>query len=166
MAGRAEQGCAAVFRSHVLKMKGQTFRSSTITTIAIMSSGMLFTDDMCDALAGSLDLAEQCGHSQLLPIHSGVALLDPSPVQSTDQQNSRPLFNQVAERAHGDIQLLDRVLKMALVLTPTCSQGRPSTRPSASRHVTGMRKGLAIRHLSKTQKDTYITVDHLIQCRP
>ena len=52
-----------------------------------MSSGMQFTDKASAALADAQDLAQQYAHSQLLPIHLGVALLDPSPDESKDQQN-------------------------------------------------------------------------------
>jgi ATP-dependent Clp protease ATP-binding subunit ClpB len=114
-----------------------------------MSSGILFTDDVCDALAGSLDLAEQCGHSQLLPIHLGIVLI-----------TSSSLFKRVVERAHGDTKLLDRAMKKALVRTPC--QDRPLDRVSPA-----CEKVLqSANDLSKTQKEPYITVDHLIQCRP
>jgi ATP-dependent Clp protease ATP-binding subunit ClpB len=135
-----------------------------------MSSGMQFTDKASAALADAQDLAQQYAHSQLLPIHLGVALLDPSPDQSKDQQNdhshpshaasSASLFKQVVERAHGDNQLLDRALKKALVRTP--SQDPPPEHVSVSPAFSKILR--TANDLSKTQKDSYIAVDHLIQC--
>ena len=137
-----------------------------------MSSGMQFTDKASAALADAQDLAQQYAHSQLLPIHLGVALLDPSPDQSKDQQNdhshkshaagSASLFKQVIDRAHGDTQLLDRAMKKALVRTP--SQDPPPEHVSVSPAFSKVLR--SANDLSKTQKDTYIAVDHLIQCRP
>jgi ATP-dependent Clp protease ATP-binding subunit ClpB len=135
-----------------------------------MSNGMQFTDKASAALADAQDLAQQYAHSQLLPIHLGVALLDPSPDQSKDQQNdhshpshasaSASLFKQVVERAHGDNQLLDRALKKALVRTP--SQDPPPEHVSVSPAFSKILR--TANDLSKTQKDSYIAVDHLIQC--
>jgi ATP-dependent Clp protease ATP-binding subunit ClpB len=135
-----------------------------------MSSGMQFTDKASAALADAQDLAQQYAHSQLLPIHLGVALLDPSPDESKDQQNdhshkshassSASLFKQVVERAHGDTQLLDRAMKKALVRTP--SQDPPPEHVSVSPSFSKVLR--TANDLSKTQKDSYIAVDHLIQC--
>ncbi|KAK4135452.1 heat shock protein HSP98 [Trichocladium antarcticum] len=108
-------------------------------------------------------LAEQYAHSQLLPVHLAVALLDPLPDQSKDQQNAPPgttstLFRQVIERAHGDPQLFDRALKKTLVRLP--SQDPPPEQVSmAPTFNTVLRKAM---ELQKVQKDTYIAVDHLI----
>lgn len=106
-------------------------------------------------------LAEQYAHSQLLPVHLAVALLDPLPDPSKDQQNAPPtssLFRQVIERAHGDPQLFDRALKKSLVRLP--SQDPPPEHVSmAPSFTTVLRKA---NELQKTQKDTYIAVDHLI----
>jgi len=131
---------------------------------------MQFTDKASAALADAQDLAQQYAHSQLLPIHLGVALLDPSPDQSKDQQNdhahashaatSASLFKQVVERAHGDTQLLDRAMKKALVRTP--SQDPPPEHVSVAPAFSKVLR--TANELSKTQKDTYIAVDHLIQC--
>ncbi|KAI1483947.1 hypothetical protein K445DRAFT_312986 [Daldinia sp. EC12] len=128
-----------------------------------MTSRMEFTDRGKKALEDAMALAEQYAHSQLLPVHLAVSLLDPPPDQSKDQQNAQPgttnsLFRQVIERAHGDPQLFDRALKKTLVRLP--SQDPPpenvSMSPSFS---TVLRKA---QELQKTQKDTYIAVDHLI----
>ncbi|KAH8673940.1 P-loop containing nucleoside triphosphate hydrolase protein [Xylariales sp. PMI_506] len=128
-----------------------------------MTSRMEFTDRGKKALEDAMALAEQYAHSQLLPIHLAVSLLDPPPDQSKDQQNApagsnNSLFRQVIERAHGDPQLFDRALKKTLVRLP--SQDPPpesvSMAPSFSNV---LRKA---QDLQKTQKDTYVAVDHLI----
>ncbi|KAK8056605.1 hypothetical protein PG993_001832 [Apiospora rasikravindrae] len=112
-----------------------------------MTSRMEFTDRGKKALEDAMSLAEQYAHSQLLPVHLAVSLLDPPPDLSKDQQNPAPgqnnsLFRQVIERAHGDPQAFDRALKKMLVRLPT-SCAKPKT-------------------CKKTQKDTYVAVDHLI----
>ena len=134
----------------------------------IMTSGMQFTDRASKALADAQELATQYAHSQLLPIHLAVALIDPPPDLSKDQQttvhethaqSTAPLFRQVIERAHGDPQLFDRALKKALVRLP--SQEPPPDHVSVSPAFTKVLR--AANELSKTQKDSYIAVDHLIQ---
>ncbi|KAJ4421422.1 Heat shock protein hsp98 [Neurospora sp. IMI 360204] len=126
-----------------------------------MTSKMEFTDRAKKALEDAMALAEQYAHSQLLPVHLAVALLDPLPDPSKDQQNAPPtssLFRQVIERAHGDPQLFDRALKKSLVRLP--SQDPPPEHVSmAPSFTTVLRKA---NELQKTQKDTYIAVDHLI----
>ena len=128
-----------------------------------MNSRMEFTDRAKKALEEAMTLAEQYAHSQLLPVHLAVALLDPLPDQSKDQQNAPPgmnssLFRQVIERAHGDPQLFDRALKKKLVRLP--SQDPPPEQVSmAPSFNTVLRKAM---DLQKVQKDTYIAVDHII----
>ncbi|KAI0603187.1 heat shock protein [Biscogniauxia sp. FL1348] len=128
-----------------------------------MNSRMEFTDRGKKALEDAMALAEQYAHSQLLPVHLAVSLLDPPPDQSKDQQNAPPnqtqsLFRQVIERAHGDPQLFDRALKKTLVRLP--SQDPPPENVSmAPTFSTVLRKA---QDLQKTQKDSYIAVDHLI----
>lgn len=108
-------------------------------------------------------LAEQYAHSQLVPVHLAVSLLEPPIDQSKDQQNAQPgaivtLFRQVIERAHGDPQLFDRALKKTLVRLP--SQDPPPEQVSLSPQFHAvLRKAM---DLQKLQKDTYIGVDHLI----
>lgn len=130
-------------------------------------SGPQFTDRSAKALTDAANLAEQYAHSQILPVHLAVALFDPAPDESKDQQTtmnasqahaSAPLFKQVVERAHGDLQLLDRALKKQLVRLP--SQDPPPD------HVT-MSPGLSkvirsAQELQKTQKDSFVAIDHLI----
>jgi ATP-dependent chaperone ClpB len=123
---------------------------------------MEFTERGKKALEDAMALAEQYAHSQLLPVHLAVSLLDPPPDQSKDQQNNptptSSLFRQVVERAHGDPQLFDRALKKTLVRLP--SQDPPPENVSmAPSFTTVLRKA---NELQKTQKDTYIAVDHLI----
>ncbi|KAI0902224.1 heat shock protein [Annulohypoxylon nitens] len=128
-----------------------------------MTSRMEFTDRGKKALEDAMVLAEQYAHSQLLPVHLAVSLLDPPPDPSKDQQNAAPgttnsLFRQVVERARGDPQLFDRALKKTLVRLP--SQDPPPDTVSMSPNFhTILRKA---QELQKTQKDTYIAVDHLI----
>jgi len=127
------------------------------------SSKMEFTDRAKKALEDAMTLAEQYAHSQLLPVHLAVALLDPLPDQSKDQQNAPPgtmssLLRQVIERAHGDPQLFDRALKKTLVRLP--SQEPPPDQVSMAPSFNNvLRKAM---DLQKVQKDTYIAVDHLI----
>ncbi|CAP68919.1 uncharacterized protein PODANS_7_8800 [Podospora anserina S mat+] len=129
-----------------------------------MNSKMEFTDRAKKALEDAMALAEQYAHSQLLPVHLAVALLDPLPDQSKDLQNAPPgttqtLLRQVVERAHGDPQLFDRALKKMLVRLP--SQDPPPESVSMAPSFNNvLRKAM---ELQKVQKDTYIAVDHLIQ---
>jgi ATP-dependent Clp protease ATP-binding subunit ClpB len=131
------------------------------------SNNMQFTDRGKKSLEDAMTLAEQYAHSQLLPIHLAVSLLDPPADESKDQQqtvnashgaSASSLFRQVVERAHGDPQLFDRALKKALVRLP--SQDPPpeqiSMAPSFSKILRSANE------LQKTQKDSYIAVDHLI----
>jgi len=127
-----------------------------------MNPRMEFTDRAQKAVEDAMALAEQYAHSQLLPIHLAVSLLDPPPDLSKDQQNGpgQPvtLFRQVVERAKGDPQLFDRALKKSLVRLP--SQDPPPEQVSLAPSFHGvLRKAL---ELQKVQKDTYIGVDHLI----
>ncbi|KAJ5099910.1 hypothetical protein N7532_006911 [Penicillium argentinense] len=123
-------------------------------------NGAQFTDRANKALLDSSALAEQYAHSQILPLHLAVSLLNPSPDESEDQQPvghsshdaaSTPLFRQVVERAHGDPQLLDRAL---MKLPP------PETVSVSPALAKVIRKAT---ELSKTQKDSFVAIDHLIQ---
>ncbi|KAL2395452.1 Heat shock protein hsp98, partial [Exophiala dermatitidis] len=126
-----------------------------------------FTDRSAKALTDAANLAEQYAHSQILPVHLAVALFDPSPDESKDQQTtanasqqhaSAPLFRQVVERAHGDTQLLDRVLKKALVRLP--SQDPPPEHVTMSPALAKVIRSAT--ELQKTQKDSFVAIDHLI----
>lgn len=128
-----------------------------------MTSRMEFTDRGKKALEDAMALAEQYAHTQLMPVHLAVSLLDPPPDQSKDQQNPAPgsnnsLFRQVVERAHGDPQLFDRALKKRLVRLP--SQDPPPESVSMSPSFSTLLRKAG--DLQKTQKDTYVAVDHLI----
>lgn len=110
-----------------------------------------------------MKLAEQYAHSQLLPVHLAVSLLEPPIDQSKDQQNGPQntvvtLFRQVVERAHGDPQLFDRALKKTLVRLPSQDPPPEQVSLSPSFHAV-LRKAM---ELQKVQKDSYIGVDHLI----
>lgn len=131
------------------------------------TGGPQFTDRSAKALTDAANLAEQYAHSQILPVHLAVALFDPSPDESKDQQTtanasqshaSAPLFRQVVERAHGDPQLLDRALKKALVRLP--SQDPPPEHVTMSPALAKVIRSAA--ELQKTQKDSFVAIDHLI----
>ncbi|KPM36246.1 Heat shock protein hsp98 [Neonectria ditissima] len=124
---------------------------------------MDFTDRAQKAVEDAMALAEQYGHSQLVPIHLAVSLLDPPPDLSKDQQNvplgpTSTLFRQVVERANGDPQIFDRSLKKSLVRLPS-QDPPPETVSLAPQFHNVLRKAM---ELQKVQKDTYIGVDHLI----
>lgn len=129
--------------------------------------GLQFTDKAAQALSQAQALAEQYAHTQILPIHLAVSLFDPPPDESKDQQNvanashnhaSAPLFKQVVEKAHGDVQLLHRALNKQLVRLP--SQDPPPDHVTMSPALSKVIRSAA--ELQKTQKDTYIAIDHLI----
>lgn len=124
-----------------------------------MTSFDAYTDRAAKALADSFDLAKGYAHSQLTPVHLAVSLIDPPPDLANQVDiPPPPLFKQVLERANGDAQLFERNLKKALVRLP--SQDPPPERTSPS---PAMAKVLrAAEELSKTQKDSFIAVDHLI----
>ena len=133
-----------------------------------MASGMQFTDRGQKALADAHELAQQNSHSQILPLHLAISLLDPPVDQSKDQQQAMnsshtsgnaPLFRQVVDRAHGDPQLLDRAMKKALVRLP--SQDPPPEHVSISPQFSKVLR--QANELQKTQKDSFIAIDHLIQ---
>ena len=134
-----------------------------------MTSGMQFTDRAQKALVDSQDLASSYAHSQMMPVHLAVSLIDPPPDLSQDQQASAghvshaqasaPLFKQVVDRAHGDSQAFDRALKKSLVRLP--SQDPPPEHVSLSPSLTKVLR--AANELSKTQKDSFVAVDHMIQ---
>ncbi len=128
---------------------------------------MQFTDRGQKAVSDSHELAQQYSHSQILPLHLAVSLLDPPIDESKDQQqtfnashagSSLPLFRQVVERAHGDPQALDRSLKKALVRLP--SQDPPPEHVALSPQFTKVLR--SANELQKVQKDSYIAIDHLI----
>ncbi|KAA6412072.1 MAG: heat shock protein [Lasallia pustulata] len=132
-----------------------------------MTSGMQYTDRAQKALADAHELALQYAHTQILPLHLAVSLLDPPIDESKDQQQTfnashsggaAPLFRQVIERAHGDPQLLDRGMKKALVRLP--SQDPPPEHVSLSPQFSKVLR--SANELQKTQKDSFIAIDHLI----
>lgn len=130
-------------------------------------NGTQFTDRANKALLDSSSLAEQYSHSQILPVHLAVSLLNPAPDESKDQQApthpshdaaSASLFRQVVERARGDPQLLERALMKLLVRLP--SQDPP---PETVSIAPAMAKVIrSATDLSKTQKDSFVAVDHMI----
>ncbi|KAI9849166.1 MAG: Heat shock protein hsp98 [Sclerophora amabilis] len=121
-----------------------------------------FTNKAQKAIADAESLATQYSNSQMQPLHVAVALFDP--IEEKEAANgasnpaSAPLFRTVIERAHGDVQLAGRALKKALVRLPT-RDPPPEQLSSSSAFVKMLR---AAHDLQKTQKDSYIAVDHLI----
>ena len=131
------------------------------------TSNMNFTDRASKALSDAMAVAEQYDHPQLLPLHLALSLLDPPVDESKDQQqttnashsaSSQSLFRQVVERAHGDPQLFQRALTKAIVRQP--SQNPPPEQISMAPSFVKVLR--AAQELQKTQKDSYIAVDHLI----
>ncbi|KAI9887514.1 MAG: Heat shock protein hsp98 [Watsoniomyces obsoletus] len=130
-----------------------------------MTSGMQLTDRASKALSDAHDLAQQYSHPQLTPIHLAVCLLDPPEDQTapaaTNGAGSAPsasLFRQVVEKAHGDPQLLDRALKRALVRLP--SQDPPPEHVAMAPAFSKLLR--QAQELQRTQKDSYVAIDHLI----
>jgi ATP-dependent Clp protease ATP-binding subunit ClpA len=128
---------------------------------------MNLTDRASKALSDAMQVAEQHDHPQLLPLHLALSLLDPTPDESKDQQQttnashssaSQSLFRQVVERAHGDPQSFQRALKKSIVRLP--SQNPPPEQISMAPSFSKVLR--AAQDLQKTQKDSYIAVDHLI----
>ena len=125
-----------------------------------MTSFDSYTDRAAKALADSFELAKNYAHSQLTPLHLAVSLIDP-PKDLANQVDipPPPLFKQVIERANGDALLFERALKKALVRLP--SQDPPPERTSPSPKMAEVLRNAE--DLSRTQKDSFIAVDHLIQ---
>ena len=132
-----------------------------------MAANMQFTDRAQKSITDAAALAEQYAHSQILPIHLAVSLYDPPVDESKDQQTtmnashshtSAPLFRQIVERAHGDTQAADRALKKALVRLP--SQDPPPDHVAISPQLHKVLR--SANDLSKTQKDSFVAIDHLI----
>ncbi|RKF76492.1 Heat shock protein hsp98 [Golovinomyces cichoracearum] len=131
------------------------------------TSNMNFTDRAKKALSDAMNIAETNAHPQLLPLHLASSLFDPPGDLSNDSEStssnkngtaSPSLFRQVVERAHGDAQAFQRALNKAIVRLP--SQTPPPVEISMSPQFT---KVLRKSHeLQKTQKDSFIAVDHLI----
>ncbi|TVY26339.1 Heat shock protein [Lachnellula hyalina] len=131
------------------------------------TSNMNFTDRASKALSDAMAVAESYAHSQLLPLHLALSLLDPPPDESKDQQvtanashgaASQSLFRQVVERAHGDPQAFQRALQKAIVRLP--SQSPPPEQIAMAPSFTKILR--SAHELQKTQKDSFIAVDHLI----
>lgn len=131
------------------------------------TSNMNFTDRASKALSDAMSVAESYSHSQLLPLHLALSLLDPPIDESKDQQQSfnashgaaaQSLFRQVVERAHGDPQAFQRALQKAIVRLP--SQSPPPEQISMAPSFTKVLR--SAHELQKTQKDSFIAVDHLI----
>lgn len=134
-----------------------------------MAGNIQFTDRAQKALGDAAQLAEQYSHPQIVPLHLASVLFDPPVDESKDQQASfnashasasAPLFKQVVERAHGDPQLFSRAINKSLVRLP--SQDPPPEHVSVSPAFSKVLR--TANELSKTQKDSFVAVDHLITC--
>ncbi|KAF4301255.1 putative heat shock protein hsp98 hsp104 protein [Botryosphaeria dothidea] len=83
-----------------------------------MTSGMQFTDRASKALNDAQELAQQYSHSQLLPLHLAVALIEPAtrPIQGPAKTElNRHHSSAKSSSAHMAIRkLLDRALKKGL----------------------------------------------------
>ncbi|KAF2749784.1 heat shock protein-like protein [Sporormia fimetaria CBS 119925] len=124
-----------------------------------MTSFDQYTDKAAQALAESFELAKGYSHSQLSPVHLAVALIDPQPDKAFPDQQVSSSFRQVVDRANGDPQQFERSLKKALVRLPSQDPPPERTSPSPS-----MAKVLRqAEELCRTQKDSYISIFHLIQ---
>lgn len=130
------------------------------------SSNMNFTERATKALSNAMNIATTNAHSQILPLHLASSLLEPPQDDSGDTSYtvnsqgtpSQSLFRQVIEKAHGDAQAFQRALNKTLVRLP--SQTPPPEEVSMSPALTKvLRKAY---DLQKTQKDSFIAVDHLI----
>ncbi|EAS32199.1 hsp98-like protein [Coccidioides immitis RS] len=119
-----------------------------------------FTDRANEAIQQAGELADQFAHPEIAPIHLAVALLNPILAETEDGGKSAPipLFKQVVERAHGDTQQLDRSLQRALVRLP--SQDPPPAQLAISPALAKVIR--SAKELAKTQKDSYVAIDHLI----
>ncbi|KAI6246025.1 Heat shock protein hsp98 [Erysiphe necator] len=121
------------------------------------TSNMNFTDRATKAIADAMGMAETNAHSQVQPLHLALSLLDP-PRDDASDSSSQSLFRQVIERAHGNAQAIQRALNKAVVRLP--SQNPPPEQMSmAPSLIKTLRKA---HELQKTQKDSFIAVDHLI----
>ena len=125
---------------------------------------MQFTDRASKALHDASELSKQYAHPQIVPLHLAVALIDPledegsQAASNASHADSKPLFKQVVDKAHGDPQVFERALKKAIVRLP--SQDPPPDMPAVSPQFSRVLR--QAHELQKTQKDSFVAVDHLI----
>ncbi|KAI8341769.1 putative HSP100 protein [Chlamydoabsidia padenii] len=113
-------------------------------------AGMEFTDKVEKVLGQAQSLALSYGNSQLMPAHIACALFD-----ETDGQS---LFKSILEKAGVESQAVERGYKRKVV--QLASQDPPPTEVSISPQASKLLQQ-AKTHM-KNQKDSYISVDHLI----
>lgn len=111
---------------------------------------MQFTDKVEKTLAAAQDLAREFSHVQLAPAHIASALFD--------ETDGSSLFKSVINKAGGDAAAAERSFKRLLVRLPT--QDPPPPEITLSPQVAKLLRS-AQEH-QKKQKDTYISVDHII----
>ncbi|KAJ3042966.1 hypothetical protein HDV00_006273 [Rhizophlyctis rosea] len=108
-----------------------------------------FTDKATATVAKAQELAREYNHSQVAPVHLASALFD-------DEDG---LFRSILQKAGGDPALAERRTKSLLVKQPT--QDPPPE--SLSFHSGALKVLRAADDLRKTQKDSHLSVDHIIQ---
>ncbi|KAI9322580.1 putative HSP100 protein [Dichotomocladium elegans] len=113
-------------------------------------AGMEFTEKVEKALGIAQSLAREFGHIQIYPAHIACALFD-----ETDGQ---ALFKSVIEKAGAEPTTVERAYKSQMVHLPT--QDPPPAEVSIGSGTAKLLRN-AQQHM-KTQKDSYISVDHLI----
>ncbi|KAG1042608.1 hypothetical protein G6F43_011858 [Rhizopus delemar] len=113
-------------------------------------SGMNFTDKVEKTLGRAQSLAREFGNSQIMPAHIACALFD--------ETEGTPLFKSILEKTGVETTAVERGYKKLLVHLP--SQDPAPTEISLSPQ-TGKLLRHAEKHM-KDQKDTFISIDHLI----
>ncbi|KAG0174038.1 hypothetical protein DFQ28_008900 [Apophysomyces sp. BC1034] len=113
-------------------------------------SNMQFTDKVEKTLGMAQSLAREYGHSLLHPAHIACALFD-----ETDGQS---LFKSIIEKTGSEPATVERGYKKQMVHLPT--QDPPPTEVSISPQTAKLLRSAESN--MKNQKDSYISVDHLI----
>lgn len=115
-----------------------------------MAGGMEFTEKVEKCLGIAQSLAREFGHIQIMPAHIACALFD-----ETDGQS---LFKSIIEKAGSEPATVERAYKKQMVNLPT--QDPPPAEISIGSATAKLLRN-AQNHM-KQQKDSYISVDHLI----
>lgn len=111
-----------------------------------------FTNKAEKALQSAHTLAADYGHSQLEPVHLVSALLAP------EDDGSIPLFTQMLAKTGADTTVVDRMFAKELARLPTQDPApeQISMSPAVLKVLQSAQKTM------KSQKDSFIAVDHLI----
>ncbi|RKO91321.1 P-loop containing nucleoside triphosphate hydrolase protein, partial [Blyttiomyces helicus] len=113
-----------------------------------MLSPESFTDKTSQTLAKAQSLAQEHSHVQVYPVHIAVALFE----------DEDALARSVCSRAGGDPAVAERKLRSILVRKP--SQDPPPE--NLSFHQSSLRVLNTADDKRKTQKDTHLSIDHLL----